>query len=77
VEPRVSRHGSGRLGSLGVRAPSHAAASGGVAGELGAGAPVSFAMPAAASRWGRETGERGKVGMRLTAGPTCKWLMWW
>jgi hypothetical protein len=27
--PRVSRHGSGRLGSLGVRAPSHAAASGG------------------------------------------------
>jgi hypothetical protein len=34
------------------------------------GTPVAFATPAPASRWGRDTGEGEKVGMRLTAGPT-------
>jgi hypothetical protein len=34
------------------------------------GVPVAFATQAAASQWGRETGEEEKVGMGLTAGPT-------
>jgi hypothetical protein len=36
--------------------------------------PVAFATQAAASQWGRETGEEEKVGMGLTAGPTWRLL---
>jgi hypothetical protein len=39
-------------------------------GVLGAGRGMPPLHGAPASRWGRPTGERGKVGMRLTAGPT-------